>query len=383
MTLTLTSAEQARFTATARALLSPLDLPALDDWRASVLESLASLVNADSGGFILDAPGEMPYTLHNLPDSFGQEYFEQGWDREVSRGLMRELGGGVWSTRLVGERLGLDMPEGFYRSEEYRGFYGRYGIRDSIGFTAIADQGYVATRRDGSQPALREGLLTCFHHVYGTEYFGERGVELLRLLVPALEAGITTRLRLAGRQRALEAAFEASPYGIGVYGAGRRRPQYRNRAMVQLLEEEPERRRLRAAVQAAVGSLARVAAGEGPVTGGLDGTSRQVRTTRARYQLRLSLIGEGLFTPRPAIMATLERLPPDPHTLSPRLLRERWQLTPQEARVAVLLARGRTNRQIAAAMKLSPATTRHYTEALFLKLDVHSRAQATAKILTG
>lgn len=383
MTLSLTSAEQARFAATARALLSPLDQPRLDEWRAQVLEHLTELLEADAGGFILEAPGEARYTLWNLPDEFGREYFDGGWEAETSRELMREMGGGVWSTRLFGERLGLQMPDGFYRTDEYQGFYSRYGIRDAIGFMALPDPPRFArgrSREATAPPALAEAMLTCFRHVFGTEYFGERGLELLRLLLPALEAGVTTRMRLAGKQLALEALFDTAPYGVVVYGLGERRPLYRNAVFASMLDEDPECRRLRATIGAVVLSLSSlIRSGSGIGTNGLGSVTREMRTLRGRYRLRLGLIGEGLFASRRTVVATVERLRPS--RPSTRALRDRWNLTPQEVRVARLLVRGWTNRRIAAAMHLSTATTRHYTETLFLKLGVHSRAEATSKIL--
>jgi DNA-binding NarL/FixJ family response regulator len=48
--------------------------------------------------------------------------------------------------------------------------------------------------------------------------------------------------------------------------------------------------------------------------------------------------------------------------------------------VAMLLAEGRSNEDVAAALQVSPHTARHHTQHVLAKLGVHSRAQAGAKI---
>lgn len=54
------------------------------------------------------------------------------------------------------------------------------------------------------------------------------------------------------------------------------------------------------------------------------------------------------------------------------------QLTPREAQLMVLLAQGLTNKDMAAAMFLSPKTVRNQLHALFAKLGVSRRAEAAA-----
>jgi non-specific serine/threonine protein kinase len=53
-------------------------------------------------------------------------------------------------------------------------------------------------------------------------------------------------------------------------------------------------------------------------------------------------------------------------------------LTPREQEVAILLAHGLTNKQIAGDLVLSPATVRSHVEHILDKLNLHSRAQIAA-----
>jgi DNA-binding CsgD family transcriptional regulator len=59
-------------------------------------------------------------------------------------------------------------------------------------------------------------------------------------------------------------------------------------------------------------------------------------------------------------------------------LQSTYGLTPREIEVAMLVAQGRSNVAIAAALRISPHTARHHTQRVLAKLGVHSRAAAGA-----
>ena len=57
-----------------------------------------------------------------------------------------------------------------------------------------------------------------------------------------------------------------------------------------------------------------------------------------------------------------------------------YGMTPREIEVALLLAEGCSNRTIARRLGVSPHTARHHTQRVLVKLGVHSRAEAGARL---
>lgn len=58
-------------------------------------------------------------------------------------------------------------------------------------------------------------------------------------------------------------------------------------------------------------------------------------------------------------------------------------LTPLEMHIAQLVAEGKTNKEIAAAIFLSPKTIEYHLANTFRKLDIHSRAELARVVALG
>ncbi len=108
---------------------------------------------------------------------------------------------------------------------------------------------------------------------------------------------------------------------------------------------------------------------------------REVRTAKATYRIHGSLIGADLLGSGTTVLVALERLTPE--LPSEEAIRQRFSLTRKEARVALLLAEGKSNDDTAKMLSISPHTARHHTERVMLKLGVKSRAEVGPTILRG
>ena len=90
---------------------------------------------------------------------------------------------------------------------------------------------------------------------------------------------------------------------------------------------------------------------------------RQLRTDNALYTVRGSSIYAEQINHTP---------PPVTHP--------EYRLTKKEQRVAILLARGRTNEEIARELFISSHTARHHTQAVLNKLGITSRRDVAGKL---
>jgi DNA-binding CsgD family transcriptional regulator len=67
-------------------------------------------------------------------------------------------------------------------------------------------------------------------------------------------------------------------------------------------------------------------------------------------------------------------------TVCARASGDRDALTPQELQIALLVTQGRTTRETAAALFLSPKTIEYHLRNVYRKLDVHSRDELAAAL---
>jgi DNA-binding CsgD family transcriptional regulator len=110
---------------------------------------------------------------------------------------------------------------------------------------------------------------------------------------------------------------------------------------------------------------------------------RERRRLDARVQLRFaherfSDFGLDAFAER----ARIELLATGEHARK-RTVDASRQLTPQEAQISRLAAKGNTNREIAAQLFISPSTVEYHLRKAFRKLDVKSRAQLSSRITSA
>ncbi|HYT71789.1 MAG TPA: helix-turn-helix transcriptional regulator [Gemmatimonadales bacterium] len=356
MSLILSTRDVATLGRLTQTLLSPLDFETVDAWRSAVNRLAKELLGADQATFRLPGSAVEFYTEDFGPEAFQgypDRWRDKGYDVEAVR--QNELRAVVWFRKTIHP---VD-PQRLYRTDYYSHCVAVRGF-DSLGLTIEPlDDGKLA------------GFL--FHHDRPKgPRFGSRGHHLLQLVLAAFRAGVQTYLRLATQQAQLGAALDLLSEGAVLLNADGR-PVHSNAALSHLLANDPERSRLESALQALGAQLCRAVGGAGARGERLSQTvpASEVTTARARYRLRATLFGEGIAARSPTVLVALERVRAEP----PRAeqLAARYQLTPSEGEVALLLVQRRTNAEIARALGISPHTARHHTESVFLKTGAHSR----------
>jgi DNA-binding CsgD family transcriptional regulator len=108
---------------------------------------------------------------------------------------------------------------------------------------------------------------------------------------------------------------------------------------------------------------------------------RERQRVRAREQLRAALESFDRLGPSPWAETAGAELAATGETARRREPSTLGDLTPQELQIALLLAEGRTTREAAAALFLSPKTIEYHLRSVYRKLAINSRealAQATA-----
>jgi DNA-binding CsgD family transcriptional regulator len=286
---------------------------------------------------------------------------------DVGRIRREELGLEVWNRwRLHGPKL-----RQFWESEIHRDFLAPNKIFDSMGITI-------------GVPGARDPATLFFHRDKpGTPEFGERGVSLLSLLLPAFKAGVRDLVRYSHQRESLAAHLDSLSEGIRISDL-RGNTVHQNPAFSAAiaLDREPQKleRAIFDVVHALIGfsneqpsgiaSLAAVAGHR---------LTRQVSTSTAAYQVGGTFLGRELLGAELRIAVTLIRLAA--HTpLSDATLQAKYSLTVRELEIARRLAYGQSTKEVAQACGISLHTARRHTEKIFQKLGVRNRSQVGPKL---
>ena len=188
-----------------------------------------------------------------------------------------------------------------------------------------------------------------------------------------LAAGIATLHRLRTWRSAMGQAFDDVDTGMAVLAESDQRELARNHCLAELLEEEPERARLHESIRRQAQTYA---------AGGAEGRhEREVELAGGHYRLTTSRVAAGTLLPDPALLVLVHRLTPALPTT--RELRVAFGLRGREPQVALLAAEGLSNAAIAARLRLSAHTVRHYLERVLDRLGLHSRKALALHLMGG
>jgi DNA-binding CsgD family transcriptional regulator len=363
MTLHLSADDVARFEAALTTVLSPLAYERRDDWRLDVMRTCQSLLGADQSVFAIVRPGEaVVRTADTRTERAASDYQDYFW--RTDSGVMerrRSLGLSVYHRDMVYDRSQLP------RSELYVDWCKPHRLYDALAMSADAvDPG-----------APLAPTLGFYHEREGSPPFGERGLSLLRMLLPAFNAGALMWLRDLGHTQRVLGLLDSLSHAAAVFDA-RGESLHRNAGLRSLLDTEPQRARIEAAAARMVAAIVRLTRPHGRSTQSVQPVpaTSEVTTDSARYRLDTSLMGAP-GTPE-LIILLVERQAP--RVFSDHELRALYGLTPRECGVVRLLASAATDMQIAHKLGISWHTARRHTERVLLKLSVHTRSEVAAKL---
>ncbi len=375
MTLHLSPSDLSGLESLSRTLLDPLGAPSPADCARGVSDGMRALFRADR-------------VIHWLPAA-DQPVLSEGVDAEmleahsyfldrprllgvsspdplVTEFLARPEAARleVYSHSVVDRILESRLGECRYYHEVERAA----GMHDLLRIRAVVD--------GGGEP-LSAGVALAYDRP-GRSPFGDAGaLALLGILLPSYRAGLQALSRFHAHRHALDRIDEP----LALFD-GDAREVHRNAALARLLAAEPESATVEAALRrSAAGLLASLSpfaatssVSTTPVT--------EVRTACGRYRLRATPVGADRAAGHPAVLLAVEG---EAESLLPTAdaLRERFPLTPREAEVALLLAEGLTNDQVARNLFVSASTARRHTENVLGKLGLRSRKALGLALLRG
>lgn len=348
-------------------LLSPLDFVDAEGWRGEVGRVVSHLLGADRAAFQLDVPGVPSLYSEDYPQATLDDYVAHYHAIDIGRLRREELGLEVWNRwRLHGAKL-----RKFWESEIHQDFLAPNHIFDSMGLTIPVN--------GSARPA------TIFFHNEkpGTPEFGERGVSLLNLLLPAFKAGVRDLIRYSHQRQSLASHLDSLSEGIRICDLSGE-TVHQNPAFSASLALEPAPEKLERAIFDVVRRLIGFSAEHGNATTAFAGQrlTQQVATPSAAYQINGTFLGRELLGAELRIVVTLLRLAPNT-PLSDAALQERFSLTTRELEIARRLAYGQSTKEVAHACGISLHTARRHTEKIFQKLGVRNRSHVGPKLRAG
>ena len=352
-----------RLEAATRALVSPLALPDADAWRDEAMRTVAEVVGADSATFYL--PGrEHVVAYQGLDPRFGD--------------LIQTFTGAVWTGSS--ESPDPVLPTFHHTLVERRIEVWNMHTADHLlggGGAAWSSMFYhevLAHVRAGDTHALfvprPEGSYMLGTHTFRREPAPTDHLPVLRVLLPAFKAGIDALTRLSAHRAALDAVGEP----LAAFDTDGE-PIHRNGALGRLLAADPEAARIEAALSALAARLRPLAFARRSDAPDVRATTAEARTARATYALRGALLPPGALGHGEAFLVSVEPRGLATALPSPDDLRQRRGLTRREAEVALLVAEGLTNDQIADRLFVSGHTVRHHLESAMSKLDLTGRGR--------
>jgi DNA-binding CsgD family transcriptional regulator len=344
-------------------LLSPFAYESSEEWRRAACVAVEAFMGSDASAFALPVPGEP--MVAGKPDVV-----------QAMRAIMPPpewLRHGLIDQRRQGQLDVADWHQMFdttlvRRTPFYNDVVRPQGLMAPIHMM-------VETGED-DLPAI---VAILHSDELRADRYAESRKALMRLMYPAFRAGLDTFLQYRKRRAAMRSAADGASFGMVFFGADGV-VQRENACFGQLMSVDPDRGLIRAQI--------------GRIVHGLLSTSRisrrtadphhsnlEVRTRSAHYRISATIMENQWTHGAESVIALVEKV--ESPLMQERALAEKFSLTRREIEVAQLLRAGQSTSQIASELGISINTARRHVERILLKLDVHNRTAAAAKLSGG
>ena len=363
MALRLSSAELAALERASTVLLSPFAYDSGESWRRAAAHAVEHCIGGESSSFALPVPGETLIAAD--PDVMqALQVLDPPPDWVIEGLTVRRRALGLTVT---------DWDELFEPNEIRRtAFYNEVVVPQRL----LAPLSLLGDLGPRSLPAT---LSVYFDDEDPARRDGHRQKQLMRLLFPSFCAGVKSYLEFVGSRQAMTAIAEDAPIGVVAFDA-RGKPRWENEFFRRLMESEPARERVRIEV-ARAGRACILAPRFRDEPTKVRRVNKELRTSVAHYRIAATFSDAQFIGGRGRPVALIDRIENKPMTA--RDLASSFSLTPREIQAAQLLRRGLSTREIAGELHISPNTVRRHMEQILLKLDVHTRTAAAAKLSHG
>jgi DNA-binding CsgD family transcriptional regulator len=349
-----------------RVLLHPNQDSTLEEWLESSADAIARLMHADAVHAFAPQEGAPVQAGACVDPGFFEgvdAFFAQARDGNASERAAMQLHLRMQQTRVAGGAgVYHDTDLADRHSIEASPFYQDVCAPHGIQYTT----GLSIPWRD-----TEAAFCVSFTRPDAPGYDPTTSV-LLRLLIPAFEVGLSYWTRLVDAADQMRASIDALPVAAALFDADGTE-LHRNRALCLLLDSEPAADRIAEAAE----TLAHDVNLRPRKSPRFAVPQQDVDGAEASFRMRACLL-QLETVDAPFTLVTVEHLslfPPQ------QVVQNRLGLTAREAEVAILVARGASNADLADQLYISPHTARHHVARILKKLDLSSRSGIASALL--
>lgn len=369
MALTLSRKDLTHFEALQATLLSPLDYQNVDDWGLDVCRRAEAFLGGNRSALLLPLPDRLHYVSDSIAPAFMKgfedaieatepgvlRFSESIVDEAYRTRRTRQIS--VWTVPMLARLVGIQLEDSAMYNEVVR----PAGLASSAVVSMQVPEGEAFVGISNAELAA-------------SDYDEEEWIAKGRMLVAPFRAGVSAIVQLHRKRAEMSRMLDQLGQAILVTHSDGRE-LHRTSALAALLAEDACTDRILGELRRVASSVARALSGRHCPPAGM----HRLQTATAAYRIHGTSLAAGLLSRQPAILVSIERATPELPDI-PSLV-ERHGLTTREAEVALLLARGLSNRQIAKRLRISAHTVRHHAEWVFSKLDIHTRKALALRLL--